>query len=369
MQAARHGRRARRRRERVPRQLPARQPRRRRTQGRRLPAASPQPHERFVRRVAHRAHRRQRQPSDRSHQARRGPRGRYFPRHPFAAAIRTRRRPPPSPRSAPATARRPRKTWSGRSTTRWISFSITDMRATLSSAARTGRGAPSSRPPAASPLRSSPNATRAPMSSGAPASPRATPPRTSSSSCSPARPATPTPSTSKWRRASRRTLSSPRPSTASSGPPASCPSWPPRLPDIAIVRSMRAWALVHSLAQTWTQIGRSPAAALGNIAPNIGSIVAIEKDRERLPSQIFPTFLALNSGGAAGAGYLSSQFGPFKVTPSTGGIANTTQPRRPGRASTHAGACCTSLTTPCAWTRPSASRPRITKASTRPPAA
>ena len=96
------------------------------------------------------------------------------------------------------------------------------------------------------------------------------------------------------------------------------------LPDLAIVRSMRAWALVHSLAQTWTQIGRNPAAALGNIAPNIGSIVAIEKDPERLPSQVFPTFLALNSSGAAGPGYLSAQYGPFKVAPSTRGISNTT---------------------------------------------
>lgn len=98
------------------------------------------------------------------------------------------------------------------------------------------------------------------------------------------------------------------------------------LPDMAIVRSMRAWALVHSLAQTWTQIGRNPAAALGNIAPNIGSIVSIEKDKERLPGQVFPTFLALNSGGAAGPGYFSAQYGPFKVTPSTRGIANTTNP-------------------------------------------
>jgi hypothetical protein len=32
--------------------------------------------------------------------------------------------------------------------------------------------------------------------------------------------------------------------------------------EFAIVRSMRASALVHSLAQTWTQIGRNPAAAL-----------------------------------------------------------------------------------------------------------
>lgn len=102
-----------------------------------------------------------------------------------------------------------------------------------------------------------------------------------------------------------------------------------QLPRIAIVRSMRAWALVHSLAQTWTQIGRNPAAALGNIAPNIGSIVAIEKDKERLPSQVFPTFLALNSAGAAGPGYLSSQYGPFKVAPSARGIANTTNPDGP----------------------------------------
>ena len=63
-----------------------------------------------------------------------------------------------------------------------------------------------------------------------------------------------------------------------------------QLPILAIVRSMRAHALVHSLAQTWSQIGRNPAAALGNIAPNIGSVVAIEKDGERKPSQVFPYF-------------------------------------------------------------------------------
>ena len=48
---------------------------------------------------------------------------------------------------------------------------------------------------------------------------------------------------------------------------------------------MQAHALVHSLGQTWTQIGRNPAAALGNIAPNIGSVVAIEKDSERKPAR------------------------------------------------------------------------------------
>lgn len=98
------------------------------------------------------------------------------------------------------------------------------------------------------------------------------------------------------------------------------------LPDMAIVRSVQAWALVHSLAQRWTQIGRNPAAALGDIAPNIGSVVAIEKDVERKPTQVFPTFVALNSSSAAGPGYFSSSYAPFELNPSATGVANTTNP-------------------------------------------
>jgi len=93
--------------------------------------------------------------------------------------------------------------------------------------------------------------------------------------------------------------------------------------DIAIVRSMRAWALVHGLGQNWVQIGRNPAAVLGNISPNIGSVVAIEKEHERKPTQVFPTFLALNSSSGAGPGYFNSEYAPFRVSPSTAGIANT----------------------------------------------
>ena len=89
---------------------------------------------------------------------------------------------------------------------------------------------------------------------------------------------------------------------------------------------MQSHALVHSLGQTWAQIGRNPAAALGNIAPNIGSIVAIEKDPLRQPGQVFPTFLGLNSPGGVGAGYLPAVYAPFKVTPATTGITYTTNP-------------------------------------------
>ena len=102
------------------------------------------------------------------------------------------------------------------------------------------------------------------------------------------------------------------------------------IPDMAIVRSVRAWALVHSLAQTWAQIGRNPVAALGDIAPNIGSVVAIEKDPERRSGQIFPAFLALNSNAAAGPGYLPAAYAPFKFSPAfnapTRGLPNTTSP-------------------------------------------
>src|SRR5215471_15160473 len=100
------------------------------------------------------------------------------------------------------------------------------------------------------------------------------------------------------------------------------------LSDIALVRSMNAHALVHSLAQTWTQIGRNPAAALGNIAPNIGSVVAIEKDPLRKPGQVFPAFIALNSPSGVGQGYFPATYAPFRINESNGntsaGVPNTT---------------------------------------------
>ena len=103
-----------------------------------------------------------------------------------------------------------------------------------------------------------------------------------------------------------------------------------QLANLAIVRSMNAHALVHNLAQRWTQIGRNPAAALGNIAPNIGSVVAREKGTA---GSVFPAFLALNSNSCAGAGYFAAQYAPFKVIPKTGGLPNTSNPDDPAGAS------------------------------------
>jgi hypothetical protein len=99
-----------------------------------------------------------------------------------------------------------------------------------------------------------------------------------------------------------------------------------QLGDIAIVRSAKSWALQHQLGQTWAQIGRSPASALGAMAPNIGSVVALEKENERQAGQVFPTFLALNSAGAAGSGYYSAAYAPLKVDVIANGIPDTMNP-------------------------------------------
>jgi hypothetical protein len=98
------------------------------------------------------------------------------------------------------------------------------------------------------------------------------------------------------------------------------------LGDIAIVRSARSWALQHTLAQTWAQIGRSPAGALGDIAPNFGSIVAAEFEDRRRPTDTFPTFLALNSSSTIGSGYLPTAYEPLKINAAAAGLPDTINP-------------------------------------------
>jgi hypothetical protein len=49
----------------------------------------------------------------------------------------------------------------------------------------------------------------------------------------------------------------------------------------SVIRSCQSNALVHSLLQNWNQIARNPANATGKIAPNIGSVVALEKEPQR----------------------------------------------------------------------------------------
>lgn len=104
--------------------------------------------------------------------------------------------------------------------------------------------------------------------------------------------------------------------------------WPrgimPKLADqmdsIALMRSVKPWAAVHQLSQTWIQIGRNPTAGLSRIAPHIGSVVSVELTKK---DAVLPAFLSLNTGNGPGAGYLASEHAPFYVNPGGGGLGNT----------------------------------------------
>jgi hypothetical protein len=95
----------------------------------------------------------------------------------------------------------------------------------------------------------------------------------------------------------------------------------------SLLRSCQSNALVHSLLQTWNQIARNPTSATGSIAPNIGSIVALESESKRRPGQILPAFLSLNTGGNVERnGYLPARYSPFDVTANSGGLSNLQHP-------------------------------------------
>jgi hypothetical protein len=99
------------------------------------------------------------------------------------------------------------------------------------------------------------------------------------------------------------------------------------LGDVAIVRSCLMWALVHGLAQTWTQIARNPTGATGAIAPHLGAVAAIELAARRVSSDVLPSFVALNTGSAmVGSGYLPSLYAPFSVQPTSTGLTSLTHP-------------------------------------------
>src|SRR6266704_1936812 len=95
----------------------------------------------------------------------------------------------------------------------------------------------------------------------------------------------------------------------------------------SIIRSCQSTALVHALLQNWNQIARNPTSATGKIAPNVGSVVALELESQRRSNQKLPGFVSLNGGGSlAGQGYFSGKYAPFDVTPAAGGIANLANP-------------------------------------------
>ena len=96
-----------------------------------------------------------------------------------------------------------------------------------------------------------------------------------------------------------------------------------QMDSIAVVRSVRAWATAHGVAQTWAQLARNPANALARLAPHIGSVVSLEmgaKDRT------LPAFLSLNVGTGPSEGYLKPEHAPMYISPGGGGLPGATHP-------------------------------------------
>lgn len=91
---------------------------------------------------------------------------------------------------------------------------------------------------------------------------------------------------------------------------------------IAIIRSLRAPALVHSLQQIWAQIARNPTSLMGKIAPNIGAVVAREFESQRTATQKMPGFVSLNGGSVVSSGYMNARYTPFAAAGSTAGLGN-----------------------------------------------
>jgi hypothetical protein len=95
----------------------------------------------------------------------------------------------------------------------------------------------------------------------------------------------------------------------------------------SLLRSCQSNALVHSLLQTWNQIARNPTSGTAGIAPNIGSIAALEFEPVRRRGQTLPGFVSLNTGGNVQRnGYLPARYSPFDVTANSGGLANLQHP-------------------------------------------
>ncbi|MGH9801448.1 MAG: DUF1501 domain-containing protein, partial [Blastocatellia bacterium] len=97
-----------------------------------------------------------------------------------------------------------------------------------------------------------------------------------------------------------------------------------QLQHIAIIRSVRAPALVHGLQQIWTQIARNPTSLMGKIAPNIGAVVAREFESQRTATQKLPGFVSLNGGNVIANGYFNARYTPFAANGSTNGLGNLT---------------------------------------------
>lgn len=90
----------------------------------------------------------------------------------------------------------------------------------------------------------------------------------------------------------------------------------------AIVRSLAAWDSVHGRAQYYVQSAHSLNPALHKEIPAVGSVVAMEWQQRRRPSDSLPLYVALNvtqnQAGLLKSGFLPALYSPFHIQTDTG---------------------------------------------------
>ncbi|MBM3787119.1 MAG: DUF1501 domain-containing protein [Acidobacteria bacterium] len=89
----------------------------------------------------------------------------------------------------------------------------------------------------------------------------------------------------------------------------------------AIVRSLEAWDSVHGRAQYYVQSAHSLNPSLHKEIPSVGSVVAMEWQQRRKPSDSLPSYVALNvvgnQSGLLKSGFLPALYSPFHIQTET----------------------------------------------------
>ena len=94
-----------------------------------------------------------------------------------------------------------------------------------------------------------------------------------------------------------------------------------QLPRAALVRSLDAWDSVHGRAQYYVQSAHSLNPALHKEIPSVGSVVAMEWQNRRRPTDSLPSYVALNvtqnQAGLLKSGFLPALHSPFHIQTQT----------------------------------------------------
>jgi hypothetical protein len=105
------------------------------------------------------------------------------------------------------------------------------------------------------------------------------------------------------------------------------PKFKSHIDKFAILRTLLSHEEVHFRGQTYVQTGRPLNLAFASEIPAIGSVVAMESEARRRPSDTFPTYMSFNLEkafpGALSTGFLDPRFSVVDINPEIAGQGST----------------------------------------------